>query len=79
LRALDTIGKTNFCILRLIFLIEDDTSFPKDKKVPLLNTFHTKLRQPGWKFVGCKGTEHEILLLANFDIVISTFGRLKPE
>jgi len=68
-----------YLVLRALDTIEDDTTFPKDKKVPLLNSFHSKLRQSGWNMTGVHGTEYEVQLLANFNVVISCFSRLKQE
>jgi len=50
-----------------------------DSKVKYLTAFHEHLTDPGWKLTGFGDKKYEIELLENFDKVISTFAKLKPE
>jgi farnesyl-diphosphate farnesyltransferase len=62
-----------YLTLRALDTFEDDTSFPLDKKLPILATLHTKLYQKGWNYVGCGENENERQLLAHFDRCINCF------
>jgi len=50
-----------------------------DSKVKYLVSFHTHLSEPGWKLKKFGDKKDEIELLENFDRVIDTFMRLKPQ
>jgi farnesyl-diphosphate farnesyltransferase len=66
-----------YLVLRGLDTVEDDMSFPSDRKVPMLRQFHQFLSQPGWCFEECgEGCEKE--LLQSFDRVIAVFSRLSP-
>lgn len=54
----------------------DDTRFPKERKIPLLNDFYKKLRQRGWNFNEC-GEGNERYLLSNLDRMIKCHLELK--
>lgn len=62
-----------YLVLRGLDTIEDDMSIDIHKKVELLNSFHSKLDQPGWNFDGCSPKEKDRKLLTEFDKVISEF------
>jgi len=66
-----------YLTLRALDTIEDDPRFLKEKKIPLLLSFHTKLRSKGWNYSGC-GEGDEQLLLSHFHRVINSFLSLKP-
>jgi len=65
-----------YLVLRALDTVEDDPGFAKEKKVPLLIAFHTKLKVKGWNFSGCGENEDEIVLLSNFHRVIECFFKL---
>jgi len=66
-----------YLTLRALDTVEDDTRFPKERRIPLLISFHKKLFEKGWNFNEC-GEGDEKTLLANFNIVIDVFLRQKP-
>jgi farnesyl-diphosphate farnesyltransferase len=81
--VIQTLGeelKDSVCIfyltLRALDTIEDDTRFPKERKIPLLNDFYKKLRQRGWNFNEC-GEGNERYLLSNLDRMIKCHLELK--
>jgi len=83
IQALGPTLKDAVCIfylaLRALDTIEDDTSFPKDRKLPLLRNFHTFLYQKGWNFTECGENPDERTLVSHFDNVIEVFMRLDPK
>ena len=67
-----------YLVLRGLDTIEDDMALPRERKVPLLRSFHEVLRQRGWTFTESGPNEKDRQLLVEFDIVILEFSKLKP-
>jgi len=49
--------------------VEDDMTIPLDKKVPMLNDFHTFLYQKEWRFTESQEKDRQVL--ADFPTVSS--------
>ncbi|KAG0266982.1 bifunctional farnesyl-diphosphate farnesyltransferase/squalene synthase [Actinomortierella ambigua] len=83
IQALDPELKDPICIFYLVLrgldTVEDDMTIDLDIKLPLLKSFHEIIYQPGWTFDKCGPKEKDRQLLVEFDIVIETFLKLKPE
>jgi farnesyl-diphosphate farnesyltransferase len=62
-----------YLILRGLDTIEDDMSFPDEKKFPLLRDFNKICRQSGWKIENVGDSHDYKVLTANFDKVISFY------
>lgn len=48
-------------MLRALDTVEDDMSIPLDKKVPMLNNFHTFLYQDDWRFTESREKDRQVL------------------
>jgi len=68
-----------YIVLRGLDTIEDDMKPAVDSKVKYLTSFHQRLNEPGWKLKGYGDKKEEIDLLENFDRVINTYAKLKPQ
>lgn len=66
-----------YLVLRGLDTVEDDMAFPREKKLPLLESFHEVIFQRGWHLEGCGENKHERNLMMNFYIVIDQFLSLK--
>ncbi|KAG7263948.1 hypothetical protein CRUP_007015 [Coryphaenoides rupestris] len=51
-----------YLVLRALDTVEDDMTIPLDKKVPMLNDFHTYLYQPDWRFTESHEKDRQISL-----------------
>jgi len=67
-----------YLVLRGLDSVEDDMTYPADKRLPLLRTFFEKCEQDGWKIEGVGDSDDYRVLLANFDKVIRLLKSLKP-
>ncbi|GIV34830.1 MAG: hypothetical protein KatS3mg031_2365 [Chitinophagales bacterium] len=67
-----------YLVLRGLDSIEDDMTYPREKRLPLLRNFHAKLYQEGWNISGVGDQKDYRLLLENFDKVIRVFKKLDP-
>ena len=65
-----------YLVLRGLDSIEDDMSLPKEEKLPLLQSFHTKSHDNGWKITGVGDSTDYQCLLANYDKVSRAFQQL---
>jgi farnesyl-diphosphate farnesyltransferase len=68
-----------YLVLRGLDSIEDDMTYPADKRLPLLRSFHTKCREKGWNITGVGDSDDYRVLLANFDKVINLHLTMKEE
>lgn len=68
-----------YLILRGLDTIEDDMSFPDEKKFPLLRDFNNICRRPGWKIENVGDSHDYKVLTANFDKVIAFYLSLDNE
>ncbi len=68
-----------YLVLRGLDSVEDDMTYPVDKRLPLLRNFHEKCNQKNWKIEGVGDSADYRVLLANFDKVINVHQSLKPE
>lgn len=50
-----------YLVLRALDTVEDDMSIPLDKKVPMLNDFHTFLYQDDWRFTESREKDRQVL------------------
>lgn len=50
-----------YLVLRALDTVEDDMSIPLDKKVPMLNDFHTFLYQDDWCFTESREKDRQVL------------------
>uniref|UniRef100_A0A673MS41 Uncharacterized protein n=1 Tax=Sinocyclocheilus rhinocerous TaxID=307959 RepID=A0A673MS41_9TELE len=50
-----------YLVLRALDTVEDDMSIPLEKKVPLLQDFHTFLYQPEWSFAESREKDRQVL------------------
>lgn len=50
-----------YLVLRALDTVEDDMSIPLDKKVPMLNDFHTFLYQEEWCFTESQEKDRQVL------------------
>ena len=67
-----------YLVLRALDTIEDDMSFPMDKKVKLLRSFHTKSYDESFKLSGVGDHEDYRILLENYDKVTRFFKAQAP-
>lgn len=65
-----------YLVLRALDSVEDDTSFPLDKRIPLLRVFHEKLEEPEWSIEGVGDAPDYRVLLKHFPKVTRFYGRL---
>ncbi|KAG0225766.1 bifunctional farnesyl-diphosphate farnesyltransferase/squalene synthase [Actinomortierella wolfii] len=68
-----------YLVLRGLDTVEDDMTIDLETKLPLLKSFHEIIYQRGWTFDKCGPNEKDRQLLVEFDIVIESFLKLKPE
>lgn len=50
-----------YLVLRALDTVEDDMTIPLDKKVPMLNDFHTYLYQDAWCFTESQEKDRQVL------------------
>lgn len=50
-----------YLVLRALDTVEDDMSIPLDKKIPMLNDFHTYLYQDAWCFTESQEKDRQVL------------------
>ncbi|KAJ6650880.1 hypothetical protein lerEdw1_002364, partial [Lerista edwardsae] len=50
-----------YLVLRALDTIEDDMTISIERKVPLLQAFHSYLYQPDWKFMDSKEKDKQVL------------------
>jgi farnesyl-diphosphate farnesyltransferase len=65
-----------YLVLRGLDSIEDDTSFPKKEKLPLLKNFYEKNHESNWNITGVGDSDDYRTLLANYDKVARSFQNL---
>ena len=46
-----------YLVLRGLDTVEDDMAIPNEKKLPMLQSFHLHLQQPGWNVDGTPNPE----------------------
>nr|XP_057912150.1 squalene synthase isoform X1 [Doryrhamphus excisus] len=66
-----------YLVLRALDTVEDDMSIPLDKKVPMLNDFHTYLYQDAWSF--SESREKDRKVLEDFPTISLEFRNLAQE
>eukprot|EP00461_Guttulinopsis_vulgaris_P001072 UN01072 len=67
-----------YLILRGLDSVEDDMTYPIEKRVPLLRCFHEKLEDPNWNIEGVGDSDDYRALLAAFDKVTRFYQTLEP-
>lgn len=65
-----------YLVLRGLDSVEDDMTYPAEKRMPLLRNFHEKCFEKAWKLIGVGDSDDYRTLLANFDKVIHLFLQL---
>jgi farnesyl-diphosphate farnesyltransferase len=68
-----------YLVLRGLDSVEDDMTYPVEKRLPLLRNFHQKLNDKNWKIENVGDSHDYRVLLANFDKVIGAFQSLDEE
>ncbi|XP_010771633.1 squalene synthase isoform X1 [Notothenia coriiceps] len=66
-----------YLVLRALDTVEDDMTIPMDKKVPMLNDFHTFLYQDEWRFTESQEKDRQVL--ADFPTISVEFRNLAKE
>uniref|UniRef100_A0A4W6D1I2 Squalene synthase n=1 Tax=Lates calcarifer TaxID=8187 RepID=A0A4W6D1I2_LATCA len=66
-----------YLVLRALDTVEDDMSIPLDKKVPMLNDFHTYLYQDEWCFTESQEKDRQVL--EDFPTISLEFRNLAQE
>ncbi|XP_059368006.1 squalene synthase-like isoform X2 [Carassius carassius] len=66
-----------YLVLRALDTVEDDMSIPLEKKVPLLQDFHTFLYQPEWSFSESREKDRQVL--EDFPTISVEFRNLGEE
>lgn len=66
-----------YLVLRGLDSVEDDMTYPADKRLPLLRTFYQKCDEDGWKIEGVGDSDSYRVLLADFDKVIRVLKSLE--
>ncbi|XP_028997357.1 squalene synthase isoform X1 [Betta splendens] len=66
-----------YLVLRALDTVEDDMSIPLDKKVPMLNDFHTYLYRDEWRFT--ESQEKDRRVLEDFPTISLEFRNLAHE
>nr|XP_046228902.1 squalene synthase isoform X1 [Scatophagus argus] len=66
-----------YLVLRALDTVEDDMSIPLDKKVPMLNDFHTYLYQDKWCFTESREKDRQVL--EDFPTISLEFRNLAQE
>lgn len=62
-----------YLVLRGLDSVEDDMTYPADKRLPLLRAFHLKSYEKGWNLKGVGDSDDYRTLLANYHKVIGLF------
>ena len=62
-----------YLVLRGLDTVEDDMAIPNEKKLPMLESFHLHLQQPGWNVDGTPGHAQA----ASISRVCPSYGRAK--
>ncbi len=65
-----------YLVLRGLDTVEDDMTYPHEKKILLLRNFHKKLLIDNWSISGVGDTKDYQILLNNFNKVINVFKSL---
>ncbi len=65
-----------YLVLRGLDSVEDDMTYPADKRLYLLRTFHEKCSEKGWYIKGVGDSADYRVLLGNFHKVIALFQSL---
>ena len=68
-----------YLVLRGLDSIEDDTTFPNHKKLPLLRNFYSKNHEPNWNINGVGDSEDYRALLANYGKIARSFQSLETK
>ncbi|MFN8276451.1 MAG: squalene synthase [Chitinophagales bacterium] len=68
-----------YLVLRGLDSIEDDMTYPAEKRLPLLREFWKRNYEEGWSISGVGDADDYRILLANYHKVIRVFLSLKPE
>ncbi|XP_067274398.1 squalene synthase isoform X2 [Pseudorasbora parva] len=66
-----------YLVLRALDTVEDDMTIPLEKKVPLLNDFHSFLYQPEWCFTESREKDRQVL--EDFPTISVEFRNLGQE
>ncbi|XP_031437320.1 squalene synthase isoform X3 [Clupea harengus] len=66
-----------YLVLRALDTVEDDMTIPLDRKVPLLQDFHSFLYQPEWRFTGSQEKDRQVL--EDFPTISVEFRNLGQE
>ncbi|XP_023662822.1 squalene synthase isoform X1 [Paramormyrops kingsleyae] len=66
-----------YLVLRALDTVEDDMSIPLEKKVPLLQDFHSFLYQPEWRFTESQEKDRQVL--EDFPTISVEFRNLGQE
>ncbi|XP_043075819.1 squalene synthase isoform X1 [Puntigrus tetrazona] len=66
-----------YLVLRALDTVEDDMSIPPEKKVPLLQDFHTFLYEPEWSFSESREKDRQVL--EDFPTISAEFRNLGRE
>ncbi len=62
-----------YLVLRGLDSVEDDMTYPAEKRLPLLRAFHLKSYEKGWNLKGVGDSDDYRTLLANYHKVIGLF------
>ncbi|MFN8308342.1 MAG: squalene synthase [Chitinophagales bacterium] len=68
-----------YLVLRGLDSIEDDMTYPKEERLPLLRNFWKKNYISGWNIKGVGDSDDYRTLLANYHKVIAVFQSLHPQ
>lgn len=68
-----------YVILRGLDTIEDDTTIPIERKVPILRSFRSVLSTEDWTFTENSEKEKDRVVLLEFDVVLRELHKLRPE
>lgn len=66
-----------YLVLRALDTVEDDMTIPLDKKVPMLQNFHSYLYEPDWCFLESQEKDHQVL--EDFPTISLEFRNLAEE
>lgn len=67
-----------YLVLRGLDTVEDDMTIPLETKEPILRNFQDVLEQDGWTFTENGPDEKDRQLLAEFNVVVEEFKKIKP-
>lgn len=68
-----------YLILRALDTVEDDMSLGSEVKIPLLRSFHEKLKLRDWSFHGNGEKEKDRILLLEFPYILDQYHTIRPE